>query len=249
MCDVLLLVATQSEQDALAKAAAELDMPFESRTWSSLGEYFDLGTVGADRVFAVRTRMGAVPHEGSAYKATMFRHATGATAIIQTGMAFGVDPVIQKLGDVLIASSIIPYDERDVLSDGEGWRFDYDRAKRRHAKKPLVTLLQREAARGDHPFAVHVGAVLSGGARIFCGGYRDELVRTLPPGRDRIVGGEMEGVGLLSVSPAAQPLWVVVKGISDFADADRDGIIFRTRPIACENAARFVLSALKRNLT
>ena len=32
----------------------------------------------------------------------------------------------------------------------------------------------------------------------------------------------MEGVGLVSVSSPEDPAWIVVKGISDFADEDRD---------------------------
>lgn len=70
-------------------------------------------------------------------------------------------------------------------------------------------------------------------------------MKAIPPGRDGIIGGDMEGVGLLSVSPADKPLWAVVKGISDSADKDRDGIIDTTRAPACENAVRFVLTALR----
>jgi adenosylhomocysteine nucleosidase len=54
----------------------------------------------------------------------------------------------------------------------------------------------------------------------------------------------MEGVGLLSTSPANDPAWIIVKGISDFADENRDAVIERYRPIACRNAADFVLDAL-----
>lgn len=131
----------------------------------------------------------------------------------------------------------------------EGERFiDYKRAKRRAAKGALVKLFEREKARGKHEFDVHVGALLSGGARIFSADFRDELVREVPPGKDPIVGGEMEGIGLLSAAPADRPLWGIVKGISDFADAERDAIIEKTRLAACTNAARFVLAALRNNL-
>ncbi len=55
----------------------------------------------------------------------------------------------------------------------------------------------------------------------------------------------MEGVGFLSGSPPDRPNWILVKGISDFADEARDEIIKTTRGPACYNAARFLLSALK----
>ena len=49
----------------------------------------------------------------------------------------------------------------------------------------------------------------------------------------------MEGVGLLSVSPRKQPMWIVVKGICDFADENRDAEIAENRPLACQNAISF----------
>jgi adenosylhomocysteine nucleosidase len=86
--------------------------------------------------------------------------------------------------------------------------------------------------------------MLSGGARIHSRHFRDELVSLIPAPGDEIIGGEMEGVGLLSVSPLEDPAWIIVKGISDFADEDRDAVITESRPIACRNAADFVLRAL-----
>ncbi len=54
----------------------------------------------------------------------------------------------------------------------------------------------------------------------------------------------MEGVGLLAASLTADdPIWCVVKGISDFADEGRDAMIQEHRRIACRNAAEFILSA------
>lgn len=66
-----------------------------------------------------------------------------------------------------------------------------------------------------------------------------------PAGEDSIIGGEMEGVGLLAASTTVDdPIWCVVKGISDFADENRDAMIDTSRPIACRNSANFLLSAL-----
>jgi nucleoside phosphorylase len=247
-CDVLLLVAIEAEMEALRTVCVELGIAMQPRQWDPLGNYFDLGVIGSDRVFAAQTRMGAIRHEGSAYKAILFRRATQATSIIQTGMAFGVDPHAQRHGDVLIARAIFPYDDRIIRGENGQPVVDYSRTKRRSAKTALVKLFEREIARGGHAFKTHVGTLLSGSARIFCGRFRDDLVKMIPLGPERIIGGDMEGMGLLSASPADKPLWAVVKGISDFADESRDGIIGTTRPLACENAVRFVLEALRNNL-
>jgi nucleoside phosphorylase len=234
--------------EALRIACTELGIAMQPKQWDPLGDYFDLGVVGSDRVFAAQTRMGAIRHEGSAYKSILFRRAAQATSIIQTGMAFGVDPRAQRHGEVLVARAIFPYDDRIIRGQNGQPVVDYSRTKRRLAKAALVKLFEREIDRGGHAFGTHVGTLLSGSAHIFCGQFRDDLVKTIPSGRDRIIGGDMEGIGLLSVSSADKPLWAVVKGISDFADEDRDGIIGTTRPLACENAVRFVLKALRNNL-
>jgi len=76
-----------------------------------------------------------------------------------------------------------------------------------------------------------------------CIEYRDELCRI--ESSESVVGGEMEGAGLLSASDPESPSWIVAKGICDFADEERDEVIDETRPVACRNSATFVLDALK----
>jgi nucleoside phosphorylase len=90
---------------------------------------------------------------------------------------------------------------------------------------------------------------LSGGSRVFSQPYlRDLLIAVVGgPGTGGYIGGEMEGVGLLSACEKANPVWVVVKGISDFADDDRHREIAVVRAQACRNAAHFVLCALRRS--
>ena len=96
----------------------------------------------------------------------------------------------------------------------------------------------------EWPFAVHVGAVLSGGTAIYCTKFRGELVGAFQPSPEPIVGGEMEAVGLVSVSPHEDPAWIMVKGISDFAEDTRGDGWEVTRELACRNSATFVLKAL-----
>lgn len=261
-CTLLLFVATSSEEDALKEVTKTHSLPFEKVKDSKLrqygwGEYHWLGTVGNEIVIAVRpTRessrvvMGALGRLGVAAKAIRFQEATGAKGIVQLGMAFGIDRQRQQLGDVLVSSSLIPYDNRDVQphpTDPNQYVTHYSQPNVPRTDTParpaLLSLFQREQRRGGHTFAVHVGALLSGAARIHCRAFRDELVKGFP--NNEVVGGEMEGVGLLAASIADDdPIWCVVKGISDFADESRDEEVKTGRLLACRNAAEFVLSAL-----
>lgn len=243
-CDLLLFYATTTERQQLEAVAREVGLPFQRQHHDTLGRYYALGMVGDFEVIAVRTEMGPLKYGGSASKGLFFKVGSLATAIVQLGMAFGIDPSQQNPGDVLVSSSLIPYDRRKVLAHEEHYRFDYTDAVLQPARPSMLELFLRERERNEWPFRIHVGAVLSGGTAIYCTKFRDELVTAFQPSADPIVGGEMEAVGLVSVSPPEDPAWIMVKGISDFAEDTRPDDWERTRELACHNSVLFVLSAL-----
>jgi adenosylhomocysteine nucleosidase len=246
-CDILLFVATQSEREQLEVGAKELGLPFEEKLDERVGTYFTLGTIGSARVRAIRTRMGPFFHQGSASQAIILRAATSATSIIQIGMAFGIQRGPQDYGEVLVSEWVFPYDYRIVEQDGTGYRVDYSETKPFRAKDALVKLFRREYSAKRHPFTVHFGGFLSGGSRIRSQSYLKQLLAqvTGTEGPEGYVGGEMEGVGLLSSCEKKNPIWAVVKGICDFADDKQGEDAATQRTQACLNAVRFVLSALR----
>jgi nucleoside phosphorylase len=131
-------------------------------------------------------------------------------------------------------------------ADPPGYKNDYTEMKIELARSSLLERCRREKERNKFGFDIHVGAMLSGAARIHCARFRDELFGSVPHGNEDIVGGEMEGVGLLAASlKADDPAWCVVKGICDFADEQRSEDVKQGREIAPYNAAFFVLSSLK----
>lgn len=213
-----------------------------------------LGTIGSETVVAIgplreggNVVMGAHGRLGSAAKAIRCLTATGAQGIIQVGIAFGASRDEQTLGDVLVSASLSPYDNRTVRPRAElpGYVNDYSEMRLELPSPVLLERFRRERQRTKFGFEIHIGAMLSGAARILCAAYRDELLKAVPRGNEKFVGGEMEGVGLLSGSVRADdPVWCVVKGISDFADENRDHDIEAGREKAAYNAAFFVLSSL-----
>jgi len=82
--------------------------------------------------------------------------------------------VKQKPGDVLVSTSIIPYDNRDIkpvrrwwlqsLLCGEEHHTDYSQATREVARPALIELFRREQRRGGRSFGVYLGAMLSQGS-------------------------------------------------------------------------------------
>jgi nucleoside phosphorylase len=262
ICSLLLFVATSAEEDALQEQAGKFGLPMQKnpaltrhfKEWGLRDEAWVLGKIGEETVVAVgcsrikgRAVMGPLGRLGSSAKGIRYLNATGAQGVLQVGMAFGIARGPQNLGDVLVSTSLIPYDNRDVKPSSRypGYFNDYNAVEVESARPSLLERCLREKERTSFGFAIHVGAILSGAARIHCAKFRDELYSTAPHGNDPIVGGEMEGVGLLSAAlKADNPAWCVVKGISDFADEKRDEDIKIGQAVAPHNAAHFVLSSL-----
>ncbi|WP_437955924.1 hypothetical protein WME76_31210 [Sorangium sp. So ce119] len=261
-CDVLLFVTTETERKALVRVMERLKI--QRREISGrFSEYLDLGSHSQYRVFAVETEMGALQAGGSATKGLLCPFETGARYIVAVGMAFGVDRREQNFGDVLVASHVLPYDFVLIDTDADGRlpRIRYDNAKPTPTNPALIGLLRRHIERSPPGFRVHFGAMLSGSAQIRCGAYRDHLVAKLNKKltdldreqqkkkgsslSERVIGGEMEGVGLLATPPTEGSVsWLIVKGISDFADEEHKSDSNERRSFACENAIELVLAAL-----
>ncbi len=259
-CDVLLFVTTETERRVLRELAGKRDAKEIPGRYS---EYLDLGQVHPQyRVFAVETEMGALQAGGSATKALLCPIETGARVIIAVGMAFGIDRGSQKFGDVLVASHLLPYDSVIVDTDNDGRlpRVRYDQITPTATNPTLVSLLLRHIDKAQLPYQVHFGAMLSGSAQIRCRAHRDHLAAKLNKKltdldkqarkkgsalTERVIGGEMEGVGLIA-TPQSEGLtpWLIVKGISDFADEDHGKDVGDQRAQACQNAITLVLDAL-----
>lgn len=249
-CDVLLLVATQTELEELERAArargADFErLPIPEKEGPLQRECYWLGVIGVHRVIAVKTRIGSIGDGGSTAVGIHYAGRTHATGVICLGMAFGISSKFQAFGDVLLSESLFPYDARTVVTEGNRWRYDYAGARTYKANPVALRMLQAHRP-SVADFRVHPGCLLSGSAVIRSAPFRDDLLRWSQNVAKTVVGGEMEGVGLLALAPRTTPMWTVVKGISDFAGDDQKQDAKTYRRPACANSSGFVLDALAR---
>jgi nucleoside phosphorylase len=137
-------------------------------------------------------------------------------ATIMIGIAFGIDDKEQKIGDVLVANSIIPYDFKKVASG---------KTSVRAQSVPTSSLLinKFKNARGwEH--ILDSGKARKIIAPVFSG---EELINDinrrieLEKFNEHAKGGEMEGAGLYAAADGLTE-WILVKGICDFADGNKD---------------------------
>lgn len=243
--DHLFLVATSTELDAMKHVATEMGFEWTGRTDPDLGRHYRMDAGGGTAAVVVRTEMGAIGLEGSAVAAWRFQAATQAATLVQVGTAFGISPGDQSIGDVLVATSLLPYDNRNVGTEAGIERITYSRVAPVIASRDIVRRCEIHKTIWDAGTSVRLGALLSGGAAISRADFRKQLWSDLlPRTNEPIVGGEMEAIGLVGVGGGSDPRWGVIKGISDFADEHRASHIAESRVVAANNAARFALGAL-----
>jgi nucleoside phosphorylase len=252
--DVVLVTAIPTEHQELEGAAKELGFGFTKQPGRT-GDYYRLGDVGSNRVVAMRVNMGAFSPEGAAARCIQARAETQATTIILIGTAFGIDRGRQNIGDVIVSESVFLYDDRKVVDADQGsaskFKVEYPSTARKIASATWhdrFRQLAEQYLQDGAATKVDIGVILSGGARIESAAYRDELVASLPPMDQRVIGGEMEGMGAISAALSTDPDdpgWVVVKGISDFADAPSRLKIKETRAVAARASAMAVLCVLQ----
>jgi nucleoside phosphorylase len=136
---------------------------------------------------------------------------------LMIGVAFGVDNNEQNIGDVLVSECITPYNFKKVQNG-----IDIIRANDAPASKLLLnrfkSALSWEFLLKDNIKAKMILApVFSGEELINDIERRAELINKKPTAK----GGEMEGAGLYSAADGKCE-WILVKGICDFADGNKD---------------------------
>ncbi len=134
--------------------------------------------------------------------------------VLMVGIAFGIDPQKQNIGDVLISNMLLPYESQRVSADEST-----DRGSRPEASNLLrnrfknvrdweYTLPNSEMAKSE------LCDILTGAKLVDNLEFRKELQRRFPTAQ----GGEMEGAGVYTACKDKNVDWILVKAICDYAD-------------------------------
>ncbi len=237
--DVLVVTVTQEESRAVLKAFEQVagrkaePQPIDERM------YFDFGTINGAHVWMTQSEMGSGGLDASLLTVLKGIESLSPAAVIMIGIAFGVNDRKQAIGDILVTENLRPYELQRV-----GTR----------ARKPQIVL------RGDRPHAspwflnhlksaelswqgaqVRFGVLLTGEKLVDNVDFREQL-RTFEP---EAIGGEMEGAGLYVACQNKKIDWILVKAICDWADGHKARNKHARQQTAAQNAAAFVLHALK----
>ncbi len=166
-------------------------------------------------------------------------------AILGVGIAFGVNPAKQAIGDVLVSENLRGYELGRVNADGT--------ITPRGDKPPASpTLLQRfnhldQSCRADanactHWPTVRFGTLLSGNKLVDNIDYRTSLLEL----ETEAIGGEMEAVGIQLAADRRKVDWLIVKAICDWGDGNKNAKTKEAdQRLAAEHAALVVYRGLE----
>ncbi|XP_078366405.1 NLR family CARD domain-containing protein 4-like isoform X1 [Oculina patagonica] len=138
--------------------------------------------------------------------------------VISVGTCSGLNPEKTKLGDVVVSAKLTTYASKRVTSTGE-----QSTGMRSYVSRHFLDLIKHAGDGWEAPLKnpsarevkVHCdGEFLSGPEQVSAGWRREELAKCYP----LATAIELEGEGIFTAAFDDQIEWLVVKGITDYAD-------------------------------
>ena len=189
------------------------------------GKEYTLGRLGQFNVVHCQCREMGTQGVGSSTLtvANALRHWPSVKAVVMVGIAFGMyntegDEDLQHIGDILVSTEVIPYENQRL-----GTNETLYRGKSLIAGQNFLDAFKIIKAdwNDQNLYAeqtkVEICPVLSGEKLVDNLEYRNQLKADFKQAR----GGEMEGVGVAAAAENAGKPWILLKAICDFGDGDK----------------------------
>lgn len=231
---ILIVTATKIEAQAVLKVFSTTAS--KARKNVAGKTYYLLATVNNTPIYMVQSEMGAVAVGGALVTTQNAIHNLHPQSVILCGIAFGLRPKSQKMGDILVARQLMNYEPAKVDRD----KGTIQRGDRPTASEKLIDQFRSEDLDWKGP-QIHFGLMLSGEKLVNDPVFRDHLLETEP----EAIGGEMEAAGLYAAAHNANVDWIMVKAICDWGDGNKDDT---AQALAAKNAATFVHHVLRHNV-
>ncbi len=214
---ILIVTATNLETENLHKYLFPIS-GFEKLLKVHEGnQTFYFGMFGLYKVAHVQCAMGSISPSSSILTVSESLGKFNSKIVLMVGIAFGVNKEKQKIGDVLIAESVIPYNSKRIGTDET-----INRGVEMPSSQLLLNRFKNIRDWGyfideENKPSIIFTRLLSGEELIDNKLHRDKLVNAFPNSE----GGEMEGAGVYSACNKSKTDCIIVKGICDFADGKK----------------------------
>lgn len=220
-CKILLLTANEVEDKMITQLFHRANGSQALLKNTIDGYRIQVGTIcGIKAAHVVQHTMGSSSTSGSENSVNSMLKLFHPNLVVSIGVAYGIDPTTQAIGDVLISKKIIDIDMHHKLTNGK-YKFYPDSVfssdKQIHAA--WEHFFQDKQYMKSYQW--HYGTMFSKGTVL---SDKEEKNRFLEAandlGEDDIVGGEMEGAGVFRscFNNSNSFACVVIKGICDWGE-------------------------------
>jgi adenosylhomocysteine nucleosidase len=238
------VVGIPTEVAAIESALSDVDVQHVH------GLTFTVGTRGTDRIVLARSGIGKV---SAAMVATLLVDHYAPTAVFFSGTAGALDPELQP-GDIVVGSAVGYHDygndtvagfvrgqtRNPITGERNPRLFPANEALLDAARRAIPTLtLEAPAASGRAP-SVREGIIVTGDSFVANPVRRDELRRTL-----NASAVEMEGAAVVQVCVQLGVPVLVIRSITDAADAGATANYQRFLESSGRNAAELTLATIR----
>jgi nucleoside phosphorylase len=203
---VLIVTATPTEAKSFLQAMEKKGKSQAPNSFRQL-TFWNFGIVGNSDLKMIKLGdMGSNKPSGSALVINDAIDIINPDYVIMVGIAFGLKPDKQKIGQILVAKELENYESAKVTDDG---------SIQRGLKIPAgATLLNKfdNAALSYNKADVEIGFIVSGDKLVDSKPFVEGLKKMFP----EAIGGEMEGTGLQSSCNRKNKEWILIKGICDW---------------------------------
>ncbi len=239
--DIVIMTATDIEKETVFKYLKPLPGCSALKVDTTNKQTYTIGILGAYPIVHVQTNMGSSSPDGSTLTTKDALDYWKPKALIMPGVAFGKDSTKQKIGDILIAESIIQYDSSKIKEGIEIPRGSIVRSG--------LILFDRFRNCSDWDYKLEdgtkvgriTGKVLSGSKLVDDKEFKKHLFQLFP----EAIGGEMEGCGLYAASfHESFNQWILVKGICDWAENKESEDKEKNQQIASEAAVSLCFNVM-----
>jgi len=220
--NILIVTSAEIEKRAVLARFVPLNGEKGILVGNHKGVTFRCGQFGRYSAAHVHTTQGPDGRHGATLTTSQALVGMKFKACLVIGIAFGFDRKEQRLGDILIAEQVQPYEHAKIEGDAEV-------IKPRGASMPCGTVLSErfrsrmgswEKNRAVTRVKLHQGVVLSGAKLVNSKPFRDRLLKQFKDLKP--VGGEMEGHATYAAAQLTKVEIILVKAICDWADGDKD---------------------------
>lgn len=209
---ILLPVANMNEFRSIINIAEKCGLSLHRQVIGNNTFHIHIGK--AFSLYIVKCEAGSLGSAASILTLTDAITNIDIDTIIFSGIAFGnytKRNEKQNIGDILVSKQLWNYESGKVYDNY------IPRGDKCSATPWLLDRFQNSALKWEES-EIHFGVIASGEKLV----NSEEFVIKLMSQEPELIGGEMEGVGLVSVAERYRKDWILIKGISDWGVGKTD---------------------------